>query len=142
MVLSFLKVAVSGMALFLTAQAVVADDAAVARGLIDCPVSLGNRGDAAPYSTTPFECHCTAAARKQRGGYAFGSDPYDGISNICMAALHAGATGPEGGNVRVIPGPVQDSYKGTLANGVFSADWDHPSQFGSFWVEAATGAAK
>ena len=106
--------------------------------LPDCPIALGNRGDPTPYSTEPFECHCTAEARNLRGGYAFGSDPYDGISNICMAAKHAGVTGPDGGDVRVIPGPIQDSYKGTLANGVFSADWDYPSQFGSFWIEPIT----
>ncbi|NOE32310.1 LCCL domain-containing protein [Ruegeria sp. HKCCD7318] len=105
----------------------------------DCPPQLANRGDTQPFSTEPFNCHCSAEARRLRGGYAYGSGPYDGISNICMAALHAGATGKEGGDVRVIPGPVQESFVGTLANGVFSSDWDHPSQFGSFDVERFVG---
>ena len=103
-----------------------------------CPIQLGTRANPTAYSTVPFNCYCSADARRKNGGYAFGGGPYDGISNICMAAVHAGATGREGGNVRVIPGPVLDSYIGTLANGVFSADWDYPSQFGSFEVEAFT----
>ena len=107
--------------------------------LPDCSPQLGGRGDPTAYSTEPFNCHCTAEARRLRGGYAFGSGPYDGISNICMAALHAGATGKEGGDIRVIPGPIQESFVGTLANGVFSSDWDSPSQFGSFDVEPFTG---
>lgn len=114
------------------------DDAIVGSGgapIADCPIALGNRGDATPYSSEPFDCHCAAEARKMGGGYAYGSSPYDGISNICMAALHAGAIGLEGGEVHVVPGPSQENYKGSLANGVFSSDWDYPSQFGSFIVE-------
>ena len=124
-----------GWSLSVLAQS--SDEAASAKTspLADCPIQLGSRGDPTPHSSEPFECHCTAEARKLRGGYAYGSNPYDGISNICMAALHAGATGRDGGDVRVIPHPIQESYKGTLANGVFSSDWDHPSQFGSFIVE-------
>lgn len=102
----------------------------------ECPVQLMGR-DGQAFSDEPFECHCTPEARKVRGAYAFGSGPYDGISNICMAALHAGATGPDGGDVRIIPGPVLERSTGTLANGVFSADWDYPSQFPSFNVEPA-----
>ncbi|MDJ0637254.1 MAG: LCCL domain-containing protein [Paracoccaceae bacterium] len=88
--------------------------------------------------STPFECFCSVEARKQRGGYAFGSGTYDAISNICMAALHAGVTGREGGDVRVIPGPVQQNYVGTLANGVFSSDLDK-GRVGSFTVEPVSG---
>lgn len=110
-----------------------------AASLPECPAQLAGRGATAPYSTEPFECHCTTEARSRRGGYAYGSGPYDGISNICMAAMHAGMTGPEGGDVRVIPGPVQESFTGSLANGVFSSDWDSPSQFGSFTVQPASG---
>ncbi len=104
--------------------------------LPDCPDQLQGRSQAEPFSTEPFECYCSVEARRVRGAYAFGSGPYDGISNICMSALHAGATGPEGGDVRVIPGPAQETYEGSLANGVFSADWDHPTRFNSFTVEA------
>ncbi|SHG39484.1 LCCL domain-containing protein [Cognatishimia maritima] len=107
---------------------------ALASDLPDCPIQFAARGDAEPFSTEPFDCHCTAEARNLRGGYAYGSGPYDGISNICMVALHAGATGKDGGDVHVIPGPGLESYTGTLANGVFSADWEWPSQFGAFDV--------
>ncbi len=131
----------AGLAWSVSASAQNSDGAASKETskLTDCPVQLAGRGDPAAYSTEPFECYCSAEARRQRGGYAFGSGPYDGISNICMAALHAGATGTEGGNVRVVPGPVQESFTGTLANGVFSSDWDRPSQFGSFRVEPING---
>lgn len=115
------------------------DAAGPASEPLACPVQLAGRDNPTAFPTEPFECHCTAAARKLRGGYAFGSGPYDGISNICMAALHAGATGPDGGGVRVVPRPVQKSFTGSLANGVFSSDWDSRSQFGSFDVESASG---
>lgn len=104
--------------------------------LPDCPDQFASRADPSAQPTEPFECHCTTEARSARGGYAYGSGPYEGISNICMAALHAGATGTEGGDVRVTPGPKLDKFVGSLANGVFSSDWDHPSQFGTFTVEA------
>ena len=104
--------------------------------LPDCPAVLSGRGGGEPFSTVPFDCFCSVEARRANNAYAYGSGPYDGISNICMAALHAGATGPDGGEVTVIPGPPQESYVGTLANGVYSADWDHPSQFVSFNVKA------
>ena len=104
--------------------------------LPDCPAQLAGRGNPSSRPTEPFECYCSVEARRLGGGYAFGSGPYDGISNICMAAMHAGATGPNGGEVRVIPGPILKNFKGSLANGVFSSDWDGPSQFGSFDVES------
>ena len=104
--------------------------------LADCPIQLGGRGATALVATEPFECYCSVEARGKQGGYAFGSGPYDAISNICMAALHAGATGPDGGAVRVVPGPVVGNYVGTLANGVFSSDWENASRLGSFNVEA------
>jgi len=107
--------------------------------LPDCPVQFAGRGDPSAGASEPFECYCSVEARSARGAYAFGSGPYDGITNISMAALHAGATGPEGGDVRVIPGPVQESFTGSLANGVFSSDWARPSQFGSFYVEPVAG---
>lgn len=120
----------------MSAQSEADGSSATEAAIPACPVQLVGRGDPKAFSTEPFDCHCTPDASKLRGGYAYGSGPYDGISNICMAALHAGATGKEGGDVGVIPGPIQASFSGTLANGVFSSDWDSPSQFGSFTVEA------
>ncbi|MCG6884808.1 MAG: hypothetical protein LJE62_13745 [Silicimonas sp.] len=113
-----------------------AQETASPSGLPDCPDQFAARGAAEPYSTVPFDCYCSAEARRARNSYAYGGGPYEGISNICMAALHAGATGPDGGDVRVIPGPGLEKYVGTLANGVYSSDWDYPSQFGSFEVKA------
>ena len=119
--------------------ALAQSDTAEDSSLPDCPVRFAGRDGKGPYSTEPFECHCSREARSLGGGYAYGSGPYDGISNICMAALHAGMTGKDGGDVRVIPGPGQDSYTGTLANGVFSSDWDSSSQFESFTFEPVSG---
>lgn len=71
----------------------------------------------------PFECLCTPEIRKTPGSVKlYGSGPFDSVSNICIAAVHAGPTTVEGGPVRVIPRPPQSSFKGTLANGVYSED--------------------
>ena len=86
-------------------------------GLPDCP----ERG----YDITETtDCYCSAEARKEvKGGNVFGTGPYHYYSPICMAALHAGATGKEGGNIRIFVRPPQTSFPGSLANGVFSAEY-------------------
>ena len=84
----------------------------------------------------PFECLCTPEIRSEEGTVKlYGSGPYDSISNICIAAVHAGVTSKEGGPVRVIPRPPQDSFVGTLANGVYSDDWGK-SLFNTWDVES------
>ncbi len=84
----------------------------------------------------PIICGCTAG---HSGGSVWGSGPYTADSNICSAALHAGAVGAAGGNVRVTPEPGQSSYSGTTANGITTSDWG--SYGASFTVVAAGGAA-
>jgi hypothetical protein len=78
------------------------------------------------------DCTCTKEARRA-GGNLHGSGPYLWYSNVCMAAMHAGVTGPDGGDVRVEIRPPQSSYAGTLANGLFSADYGS-SELSSFAV--------
>lgn len=85
----------------------------------------------------PFECLCTKEIQTREGTVKlYGSGPYDSISNICIAAVHAGATPPEGGPVRVIPRPPEDSFVGSIQNGVGSSDWG-VSLFNTFDIEAA-----
>ena len=54
------------------------------------------------------DCMCTKKARRA-GGNLHGSGPYLWYSNICLAALHAGVTGPDGGEVRVEIRPPHSS---------------------------------
>lgn len=56
-------------------------------------------------------------------GAVWGSGPYTADSDICTAALHAGAIGPEGGPVTAVGFPGQESYPGSSANGVMTSDW-------------------
>ncbi len=100
--------------------------------LPDCPPRIRVLGEP---PGDPIDCLCTPAIRKVEGTVKlYGSGPYDSISNICIAAVHAGVTPPEGGPVRVIPRPPQSSFVGTLANGVYSDDWGS-SKFNTFDVE-------
>lgn len=68
------------------------------------------------------DCYCSKEARRA-GGNLHGSGPYLWYSNVCLAAMHAGVTGPDGGAVRIEIRPPQPGYVGTLANGTFSADY-------------------
>lgn len=53
----------------------------------------------------------------------WGSGPYTGDSNICAAALHAGAISKQGGPVFAQKAPGQASYAGSSSNGVITSDW-------------------
>ncbi|MCU9849188.1 LCCL domain-containing protein [Defluviimonas sp. WL0024] len=98
----------------------------------DCPARIRVLGEP---PGDPIECLCTPEIRTTEGTVKlYGSGPYDSVSNICIAAVHAGVTTLEGGPVRVIPRPPQSSFKGTLANGVYSEDWGS-SKFNTFDVE-------
>lgn len=69
-----------------------------------------------------FGCHCEAGAA-EASGTVWGSGPYTGDSALCKAAAHAGAVGAAGGPIYVQLAPGADSYTGTEANGVSSADY-------------------
>jgi hypothetical protein len=68
-----------------------------------------------------YRCSCAGAA--MAGGAVWGSWPYTADSNICMAALHAGMIGAEGGVVLVARSAGLESYPGSEANGVTTNDW-------------------
>ena len=119
---------ISVLVMVYSASAASAQDSGNASGLPHCP----DRGTDVVGEMT---CYCSAEARKKvKGGNVYGSGPYLYYSPVCASALHAGATGPEGGPVRLIERPPQTSFTGSLANGVFSADYGS-SQKKSFDVE-------
>src|SRR5215211_3566116 len=69
-------------------------------------------------TSEPLACTCDAEAVER--GYVGGMDVYTVNSSICRAALHAGAIGPEGGTVTVIPEAGRNAYPGVTRNGVTS----------------------
>ena len=56
-------------------------------------------------------------------GTIWGTDVYTDDSPICVAAVHAGVIGTNGGNVTIEILPGQKSYRGSTRNGVTSNEW-------------------
>ena len=92
-----------------------------------CPGTL-------PIDQTSLLCACPADPAVRS---VWGSGPYTADSDICSAALHAGAMGAGGGMVFTIATAGQDSYSGTSANGVTTRDWRAYGR--SIAVSSATG---
>jgi len=62
----------------------------------------------------------------------WGTDTYTLDSSICTAAVHAGKIQLEsGGPVTIELRPGEDSYKGTLRNGIKTSDY---GQYGSSFI--------
>lgn len=106
--------------------------APAAAGPATCPPTLQGYGGGA----APLACLCPAEATGS--GMVWGSGPYTADSVICRAARHAGAVGPQGGPVVVLPRPGQDRYAGSERNGV--ATRDYGPWGASFAFEAAPRA--
>lgn len=66
-------------------------------------------------------CSCTIEA--MASGSVWGDGPYTGDSGICRSALHAGAVGAYGGNVRLRIAAGRASYPAATRNGVEGAAW-------------------
>ncbi|MFP2923930.1 LCCL domain-containing protein [Pyxidicoccus sp. 3LG] len=73
-------------------------------------------------------CSCPAVT----GGSAWGTDLYTDDSNVCVAAVHAGAISSGGGRVSITIQPGQASYTGTTLNGITTRSWG--AWTGSFHV--------
>ncbi|SLN71798.1 LCCL domain-containing protein [Roseisalinus antarcticus] len=74
-----------------------------------------------PVPQTSLSCTCSPDAQ---AGSVWGSGPYTGDSDICTAAVHAGAIGAAGGGpVTALLAPGADAYSGSAANGVTTRDW-------------------
>jgi len=69
-----------------------------------------------------LDCVCDAAST-QASGSVWGSETYTSDSQLCRAALHAGAVGPEGGRVVVQSAQGCSSYPEVDRHGVRSAAW-------------------
>ena len=89
--------------------------------------SASTRGaTAAPHCTTMpdgvnrHECSC---AENAPIGTVWGSDPFTADSNICAAAIHAGAIGAAR-SVVVLRMLGLDGYRGSSNNGVVTQTWD------------------
>ena len=67
-------------------------------------------------------CSCPANAGTGEGS-VWGSGVYTTDSNICKAAVHAGAVTSSGGTVTVKKTAGCGSYTGTTANGVTTQSW-------------------
>lgn len=91
----------------------------------------GFSADAAPYT-------CACPEGSDGGGSVWGSGPYTGDSDVCRAAVHAGAIPATGGKINVTAAPGQDAYEGSAQNGVTSSRWGSYGQ--SFEVAAAASS--
>jgi outer membrane protein OmpA-like peptidoglycan-associated protein len=76
----------------------------------------------------PLTCSCLPIDNP--GSNVWGMDVYTEDSNICLAALHAGLIGKQGGAVTVLPQPGRRTYAGVTRNGISSSN--HGSMDGSF----------
>lgn len=74
-----------------------------------------------PRGQDRYECQCPPMA--ETSGAVWGSGPYTADSNVCQAAGHIGAIGPNGGPVIAVAIPGQDSYPGSTSNGVQTSTW-------------------
>src|SRR5260370_731281 len=97
-----------------------------------CPDSYADFPEGGPSLT----CGCSAEAVK--GGSVYGANPYMWQSNVCRAALHAGALGPNGGQVSVTfaKAPL---FPAVTRNGVSSGSYRADK---GFLVVVSAAAAK
>lgn len=70
-----------------------------------------------------FEFYCPAKTARDKETGIYGTDVYPASSPICVAAVHAGAVGAEGGPVTLQLNPGASEYHGSLRNEVESADF-------------------
>ncbi|WP_164018312.1 M57 family metalloprotease [Pyxidicoccus trucidator] len=81
---------------------------------------------------TQIQCSCAAGS----AGTVWGTDLYTDDSNVCVAAVHAGAIPSTGGTVVVTIQPGQSSYTGTTRNGITTNSYG--AWGGSFSVAGQT----
>jgi hypothetical protein len=90
-----------------------------------------------PVGEASYACACPGGFSQ---GSVWGSGPYTGDSDVCTAALHAGVIGPDGGKVLATAAEGQQSYTGSMVNGVTTRDWgSYPNSFVFAAAVAATG---
>ncbi len=89
-----------------------------------CPITF-------PLETKELTCTCGPGTHEFD---IWGSGPYSSDSPICSAAVHAGAIGPDGGEVTVFGVEPPEEWLASTANGVTSLTFDGP--WGSGYVFA------
>jgi TIR domain/LCCL domain len=94
------------------------DGIALPSGPEPCPHTLSINRDL----PTPFSCTCSASAASISAA-VWGTDLYTDDSALCLAAVHAGAIGTEGGLVTVLRSEGRPLYVGSARNGVTSHDF-------------------
>ncbi len=89
----------------------------------DCAVAQANGPACGPFPQGQDDYSCSCPPMSEAYGSVWGTEVFTLDSDICMAALHAGAIGIDGGDVTAFAMPGQDGYLGSMANGVPSSDW-------------------
>lgn len=89
-------------------------------GSIETDMTTGPECGPYPVGQAEYACSCLPF---DGTGAVWGSDPYTADSAICLAAMHAGVIGADGGDVWVREVEGQDSYEGTFSNGVETRSW-------------------
>lgn len=87
----------------------------------DCPVTMAASGLKAGES---LACICTAEAANGPG-VVWGTNRYTIDSYVCMAAIHAGATGPDGGPVTIHVGDTCTKFNPSDHNGRSSREYTY-----------------
>lgn len=84
--------------------------------------------------TVNTQCACPASPT----GSLWGTGVYTADSNVCAAALHAGAISANGGGVSIILSGRLDAFPGSAQNGVTSSTWGaYDSSFAFAPLQAA-----
>ena len=89
----------------------------------DAALAQGNGPACGPYPRGQASYSCSCPPMSEAYGAVWGTDVFTMDSDVCMAALHSGAIGIEGGEVFAMALPGQDGYLGSMSNGVPSSDW-------------------
>lgn len=97
----------------------------------DLKLSTNHVNESAPYALFACPANCAEA-----GYEVWGSEIYTLDSNLCAAAIHAGAISDEGGTVLTTWLPGQESYTATEQNGISTMEYD--AWWDSFKVEPFT----
>lgn len=92
--------------------------------------------DREKYVGQRFEFRCPPKTVRDEDRGIYGTDVYPANSPICIAALHAGAVGVEGGPITLQLNPGVSEYEGSTRNEVESADFPGTSLSIMFLTEA------
>jgi hypothetical protein len=84
---------------------------------LSCHQSIGTLGDAVVGRT--YSVICSPCSE----GTIYGTGVYTADSSVCAAATHSGLAKTDDVMIQVTIGGKKDSFKGTEANGLSSADW-------------------